>query len=186
MDKIGYTNPELISSYRENNLGKTIYDTVLDLNPKLVVEFGVLHGYSTICIGQALRDLGNKGQLISYDLFDKYPYKHGSITQVQDEIIKYELEDYIDVQYGNIEEWLKNPHEFDLLHLDISNEGSLIEKIANTFPDKNILFEGGSTERDKVEWMVKYNNKPIYPLKTKIKYDIINESFPSISLLKRN
>lgn len=43
-----YTNPDIESSYRENNLGKTIYETILELKPNTVIEFGCLYGYSTV------------------------------------------------------------------------------------------------------------------------------------------
>ena len=66
-----YTEPDVKSSYTENNIGKTIYDIVYNKKPNRVLEFGALNGYSTVCIGQALRDVGY-GTLVSYDLFEDY------------------------------------------------------------------------------------------------------------------
>ena len=33
-----YTNPKIVSSYRENNIGKTLYNLVLQLKPKKIIE----------------------------------------------------------------------------------------------------------------------------------------------------
>ena len=59
-----YIQPQVESSYRKNNLGINIYNTIITLKPTKVVEFGILHGYSTLCIAQALRDLNMGGKLI--------------------------------------------------------------------------------------------------------------------------
>ena len=48
---------------------------------------------------------------------------------------------------------------------------------------KHILFEGGSLERDNIEWMKKYNKQPINSVKSIINYNVIEEKFPSISKL---
>jgi hypothetical protein len=48
---------------------------------------------------------------------------------------------------------------------------------------KHILFEGGSIERDNVEWMKKYNKQPINSIKSFIQYEVISDKFPSISKL---
>ncbi len=51
-----YINPEIESSYRDNNLGKTLYDYVLYEKPEVVIDFGVLDGYSTICLAMACKE----------------------------------------------------------------------------------------------------------------------------------
>ena len=68
-----------------------------------------------------------------------------------------------------------------MAHIDISNTGEIIENVINAYPNKTILFEGGSKERDNIEWMVKYKLKPISP----IQKEILNSNFPSISLIKK-
>ena len=40
-----YKEPQVYSSYRENNIGKTLYDIVIELKPKTIIEIGVLEGY---------------------------------------------------------------------------------------------------------------------------------------------
>ena len=72
------------------------------------------------------------------------------------------------------------------LDLDISNDGEIIEKTIESLKHhlergSNIIFEGGSKERDNIEWMVKYKLEPINP----IQKEILNSNFPSISLIKK-
>ena len=75
-----YTNPEIESSYRENNIGETLYNKVLELKPNKIVEFGCLYGYSTVAMALALKELG-QGKIYCYDLFEEYEYKHSTIQQ---------------------------------------------------------------------------------------------------------
>ena len=176
-----YIEPKIQSSYKKNNLGYTIYETVLRLKPKVVIDFGILYGYSTVAIAQALKDIDEGGKVIGYDLFEDYKYKNAVKKLVDRNVKDYDVVDFVELRYGDFYEWVDNPDEFDLLHLDISNYGDVIELVNKKLPNKKILFEGGSEERDKVEWMTKYNYKAIYPLKEKINYKILNKDFPSIS-----
>ena len=85
-----YVEPKIKSSYYVNNkgsklgepyfkpnIGKTIYDYVIETKPKVIVEFGVLFGFSTVCMSQALRDLNNGGKIYAFDLWEKSKYNHG-------------------------------------------------------------------------------------------------------------
>ena len=85
----------------------------------------------------------------------------------------YEWDDFYD--------FIKGGFEFDMAHIDISNTGEIIEKVIKAYPDKTILFEGGSKERDIIDWMVKYKAKPL----NYIQKEILNNNFPSISLIKK-
>lgn len=77
---MSYINPRVESSYYENDLGKTIYDFILNKKPNTVIEFGCIYGYSTIAIASALRDIGS-GKLICFDLWDDYKYKHSTMLE---------------------------------------------------------------------------------------------------------
>lgn len=180
--QIMYIQPEVSSSYEQNNLGKTIYDQIRYRKPEIVIDFGVLDGYSTIAIAQALRENG-KGKVYAFDLFEKYPYKHAQRTKLEKNIEAYGLLDWVVIEEQNFYDWIKKPTEFDAIHLDISNDGDIIDILWNAFKDtdKLIMFEGGSEQRDRVGWMVEYNKKPIQ--KSEAKYQIINDRFPSISKL---
>lgn len=59
---IMYKNIDIESSYKKNDLGKTLYDLVIKYKPFNLIEFGSLYGYSTIAMAMALRDLG-RGKL---------------------------------------------------------------------------------------------------------------------------
>lgn len=178
--KIGYSSPEVESSYGENDLGKTLYDLVMDLRPVRIVEFGTLNGYSAIAMAQALRDLG-AGHIVSYDLWDGYKFKRGTMSLVQDAIEKAGLAEFITLQKADFKHWESSDE--DLVFVDISNDGETIRALANKMKNSKAVafFEGGTVERDTVKWMTRYNRPPIRS--SGVRYDVIEERFPSISKL---
>jgi len=176
-----YKEPNVYSSYRENNIGQSLYDIVIKLKPKKIIEIGVLEGYSTICMAQALKDLGEGGKVHAYDLFDEYEYRNCSMTEVSDNVNKYGVQDYVQLKYESFDKWLNSSEDFDLLHLDISNDGDIILKMYDKYPKHKVIFEGGTVERDNVDWMIKYKKTKITITQTRCKYKIINKAFPSLS-----
>ena len=183
-----YINPDVESSYRDNNLGLTLYNLILDLKPKKIIEFGTLNGYSAISMAMALDELNNGGTIICYDLWDSYPYKHSTMEKTLNNINKYSLANFIELKYLNFNDWVCE--DFDLLHLDISNDGDTIKnlhkKVNNNLKNgSNLIFEGGSVERDNVEWMIKYNKVPINSIQNILKYKVLNPMFPSISIIDK-
>lgn len=176
-----YVNPEINSSYQYNNLGKVLYDFVRYEKPEKIIDFGVLDGYSTICLAQGCRDNGF-GKVKVYDLFEDYEYTHSNFNKLIRNIKEYGLIDYVDVEKANFFDWVKDPEPFDLIHIDISNTGDIVDIIQDNLQGKGVvLFEGGSEQRDNVGWVVKYNKKPIR--KSKAKFQVISDKFPSISKL---
>ncbi len=165
-----YTNPAIVSSYFENDIGRTLYDFVLELKPEKIVEFGTLNGYSAVCMGQALKKLG-KGHLVSYDLWENYKYKHGVLSEVWDTISKYGLDAYVSLETGDLNNWIPEP--CDLLHIDISNDGNTIQQLSAKMKGRDtvVIFE----------WMTKYNRPPIQSCG--VKYEILNEKYPALSKL---
>ena len=181
---MSYINPIVESSYYENDLGKTIYDFILNKKPNTVIEFGCLYGYSTIAIASALRDIGS-GKLICFDLWDNYKYKHSTMLETISNVKYYQLDNYVSFQKKDFNEWLEDPCQFDVMHLDISNTGDIILKTYNKLKKymdggSSIIFEGGSFERDNIEWMIKYNATPINSVKNIVNYKLLNENFPSL------
>jgi hypothetical protein len=84
----------------------------------------------------------------------------------------------------NMSDWVVE--DFDLLHLDISNDGNIISDVFNKVKNKlesgsTMIFEGGSIERDNIDWMKKYNKVPINSIKNTINYEVLNQNFPSVS-----
>ena len=185
---MSYTNPKIESSYYKNNIGETIYETIIKKQPKKVIEFGCLYGYSTVAIAMALRKLGG-GKLKCYDLWENYKYKHSTIKKTIQNIQSYGLNDYVDFVEMDYFDWLANPEDFDIMHLDISNTGDIILKTFHSLNEKIkngsiVLFEGGSEERDNVEWMIKYDSIPINSVKKETNYKVINSNFPSLSIIQ--
>jgi hypothetical protein len=181
-----YSNPTIESSYRENDLGRTLYDFVLETKPKKIIEFGTLYGYSAMAMAMALDELG-EGMIYCYDLWDKYPFKHTSPRNVFSEASNLGLTKFITVGSRDFHQWIESPEPFDLLHVDISNDGETFLKthawLKKELGHSNILLEGGSLERDQVEWMITYNKIPINSTKASTGYRILNDKFPSISIL---
>lgn len=176
------------SSYTQNELGKKLASLVLQEKPKNIVEFGVLNGYSTLWLGKAVASLNNRGHVYGYDLWDDYDFKYGSFEDVKLRIKHYELEDWITLGKMDIFEWAEDPLPFDLLHVDISNDGEKLEALYNLLKGRPqtsgavMVFEGGTEERDQVEWMIKYGKKPI--CQANIPYTVIDERFPGLSLVR--
>lgn len=177
-----YLNPDIESSYRQNDLGRTLYDLVVTLKPKKILEFGVLNAYSTVCMAMALHELG-RGKIQAYDLWGSYKFKHGEKHECMWEVMKRGLGKHIQFIEGDF--WFTDiPRDCDMICLDISNDGNIIKKAVKKLRDGGfkgiIVFEGGSPERDSVEWMKKYKRLPI--AQSGVKYKIINHKFPSISI----
>ena len=81
----------------------------------------------------------------------------------------------------------------DILHIDIANNADVCEFIFQNYvkklkDDGVILMEGGSFQRDNIEWMIKYNKPKIKPILEKYseKFHIktIGE-IPSITIIKK-
>tara|TARA_B100000287_G_C20614160_1_gene773301 strand:+ start:52 stop:609 length:558 start_codon:yes stop_codon:yes gene_type:complete len=184
-----YKEPKVYSSYSENNIGQTLYDIVMKLKPKKIIEIGVLEGYSTICMAQALKDLGEGGKIHAHDLFDEYEYRNCTMSEVWDNVNKYDVQDYVHLKQKSFDRWLNNMEDFDLMHIDISNNGDVIKKLYDRLTQNKsiktgpIFFEGGTQERDKVDWMIEYNKNGMYPLKDELSYDIVDSRFPGLSVL---
>lgn len=176
-----YTNPEIESSYQKNDLGRTLYDLVIELKPKRIVEFGVLNGYSTVCMAMALHQLG-RGKVTSYDLWEKYDFSHGNLADCMWEVMRRGLGRFVQFERGSAFD--VELGKCDMVHLDISNDGPTVRKFVTRLRKMGykgpIVFEGGSRERDQVPWMLKYGRQPIEGCG--VDYKIINSKFPSISI----
>jgi len=187
----------MYSSYRENNFGEILYETVLEFPPRIAVELGVLEGFSTIAIARALYML-NTGHLDAYDIWEDYEYRHSTQKEVQETIDGCGLSDFVTLHKQDAYTVHENYEDrsVHLLHIDISNDGDVFNTMLANWDSKVshcglILFEGGSEERDKVEWMVKYNKKPIRPeisnnqlANTNYIYGGYN-AFPSLTVMKK-
>lgn len=187
----------MMSSYEKNNYGSILRSLVLGKQPQLVVECGVLDGYSTAYIANALRfnrkKRGIRSIFFAYDLFEDYQYRHGEVEDVVEMLRTNNLDfdcnlfkaDAFDI-YKDYED-----NTIDFLHFDISNDGDVLLKMLDTWGNKMnregiIAFEGGSIERDQ-GWIKKYGKRAIRPELLSLKnWDIqIFDPFPSLTLLWR-
>ena len=159
----------MISSYAQNNYAEVFYSIVTGFKPVVCVELGILHGYSTLAIARGL-EKNKQGHLDAYDLFDSYLYNHGDKEEVRQGLLEAGLESYVTLNKDDAfcvhNNYQDNSVHF--LHVDLSNTGEIVRKIMQTWDSKMIagsliLFEGGTEERDKVEWVSKYNKEPIKP-----------------------
>jgi len=153
----------LYSSYGDNNYKFLFYSLVNILKPRKCVELGVLNGYSLFSMAMALRDNGF-GEITGYDLFEDYPYRHQKFDIIKCWIKKYGFENQITLKKADAFEASKLFNEIDFLHVDISNNGETLKKIfiqCAAKVKKVMLFEGGSRERDDVDWMTKYKKPKI-------------------------
>lgn len=191
------------SSYKENGYDKVFFALMEAFRPMRVVELGVLDGFSTIHLAKGLKhnfDTGYYGERMpefdAYDLFEDYQYKHGELSKVQKCIKKEGLQDFVKLHKGDAFKVWKGfeDHSIHFLHVDISNTGETLRNIMKLWNKKVVIggwiaFEGGSYERDEVDWMKKYGKEPIRP--ELLKNECINKNhvwgtykqFPSLTVM---
>ena len=188
---MSFVNPEIESSYQQSGMGKILYDAVIEVGAQKIIDFGILNGYSTVCMAMAARETG--GKVYAYDLFNDYEFNGPNTSVLQENFSRYNVGHLIELKKVNFYEWINDIEDFDILHLDISNDGDIISKLHEATRDGRgqVFFEGGSKERDAQDWMLKYNKKPINDLRNL--YDVLESSsitknkrvyYPCISRLK--
>ncbi len=196
------SNPEwlkvaesLESGYKQNNIGWLLYSLVRAYKPVRCVEIGVLHGYSTMFIGGALLD-NEIGQLDAFDLWAEYPYRHTTLPQTWENVERAGLAHIVALYQDEaalVPERLKLPVDF--VHIDISNTGETYAWAASVFynllsPDGLMVMEGGTYQRDQVEWRLKYDKTPIQPaiqdIKNRGRWEVfVFEPFPGLTVMKK-
>lgn len=101
----------------------------------------------------------------------------------------------VSINYGDYYKEYKNieDNSIDIIHIDIANNGDVIEFAFENYINKLtkngiFIFEGGSKERDEIEWMNKYNKKKINPIFEKYKKDFLITTIgniPSLTIVKK-
>jgi len=181
-------NSPWYSSYEKNNYGGLFYSLVRVYQPTKVVELGTKAGYSAYHIARGLKDNG-KGVIDCYDLWENYDFN--SVPQSVAEKNLTEFKDIVNFKLGDVIGLEKKYKAIDMLHIDLGNDGIILEKIIPRWINKTrlIVIEGGSLERDRVEWMIKFNKIPIKKWLadfTKKRGDIeysTMELFPSVTII---
>lgn len=153
--------PPWYSQYEKNNYGELFYALMRIYKPLKVVELGTKAGYSAYHIARGLKANG-RGSLDCYDLWEKYEF-----SSVPKSVAKKNLKEFKNIVSFNLRDAVgvdKKYKEVDILHVDLSNKGEILEEIIPDWIDKVkdlIIIEGGSDEHDKLDWMIKFKKKPI-------------------------
>jgi hypothetical protein len=176
-----------LSTYEINNYGDLLYEIIKLFKPEKIVELGVKAGYSTYFMAKAVKENGF-GEIDSYDLWEKYPFSSCPKAQAEEnlkevlDVVNLFQEDAIGVD--------KKYESADVLHIDLINCGELLEQTIIPWLDKAalIIIEGGSEERDHVDWIKKYNKMPIRKWLTAHEKELdcfTFNPFPSLTIIKK-
>lgn len=180
----------LQSSYVDREYGSLFYALVRTLQPRQCVEIGIFQGLSLLSAAAALRDNG-AGAIAGYDLFDDYPYRHADQSQVARQVIASGLEAWTTLHRADAAAVHAHWESVDYLHVDISNTGDTYRQVFAQWFGKVrqvILLEGGSRERDNVDWMLEYRKPAIGPAVAEIGHRYppwslsVLEPFPSLTI----
>ena len=165
----------------------SLYALVLQFKPKNIIEYGTEYGGTAMVMALALRQLyeddNHKGKIYTYDTFEvQSKGEIGSTPQI--ELAKQNLsnpliKDFIELNKGDFWKFCKQKDkDFDLLYFDIDNDGDKILEMYQGCKDNIergsiVLFEGGSTVRDNVPWMIDLNKTKINNVKDKVNYKVL-------------
>tara|TARA_Y100000287_G_scaffold165256_1_gene147094 strand:- start:5221 stop:5766 length:546 start_codon:yes stop_codon:yes gene_type:complete len=178
------------SSYNNKiNFGDIISAITFLKKPKTIVECGILEGFS---LSKFIKNSSQDTQIYAYDIFDKFNGNHAIESQI---LQQFNIYNNVNIDYGDFYDVYKkyDDKSIDILHIDIANNGDVCEFMFQNYLNKVkdngvVLMEGGSKERDNIEWMIKYNKPKIKPILDKYskEYDIktIGE-IPSITIIKK-
>ena len=173
------------SSYNNNvNFGDILKSVTYSLDPKTIVEVGILEGFSLKCFA----DASSSDTIIdAYDIFDEFNGNHADR-----EILLQNFKEYknVSINYGDFFEVYKCIENIDIIHIDIANNGDVFEfAIKNYLPKLSkkgiMIMEGGSKERDNIEWMKNYNKSKMQPVIKKYNLKVYG-TFPSITIARNH
>ena len=178
------------SSYHQEKFSKVFKALCFTQNPKRIVEFGILDGYSLDCF---LDSTSEDCLIEAYDLFEDFPYNSAEFGKISE---KYSMfpSNRLKIKKADIFNSLDflPVGEIDIVHVDVANNGETyqfcIEKILPILKSGGILLmEGGSEERDNCDWMIKYKKPKIREVLERYSelLDIrIFTEFPSLTMIK--
>ena len=181
---------QLESSYAIRGYGTLIYALIRVLKPQSAVEIGIFRGFSLLSAAAALRDNG-AGKITGYDLFEAYPYRHADRDQVTRQVVLSGLEEWVAINASDLDDVHDQWDAVDYLHVDVSNNGDTYRRVFDQWSHKVrqvIVLEGGSSERDNVAWMHRYQKPAIGPALSELRHahpgwsiTVLNP-FPSLTI----
>ena len=179
------------SSYNSSiNYGDLISGITFVMNPKNILEIGILEGFSL----KTFTDNSSPTTKIdAYDIFDEF---NGNSANKDLLVQRFSQHNNVNINYGNFYKIHNNilDNSIDIIHIDIANNGETYEYAINNYISKLsengiLILEGGSEDRDNIEWMNKYNKPKIKPIIEKYsnKYNFKTiGNIPSITIIKKN
>lgn len=182
--------PRTDSSYQKNNFSWDFEKIIAEVKPKLIVEFGIGNGYSL----QYLRWHSKDTCMVhAYDLFEDFPYNTADFKTITKMFARFKDNIKIEKMDFYKGHHLYKDNEIDILHIDVANNADVYKFALENYwskiaPGGAMVLEGGSAERDEVEWMNKYQKPKINPFLKEIsnQYEIeIIEKFPSLTIIRK-
>ena len=177
------------SSYLKKLDYGDVFRTILFMHrPKKIVEIGILEGYSLDIFSSCTDGCDIK----AYDIFEEFD---GNGARRDDLVKKFGDRENVTIEYGDFYKLHDTIDDasLDILHIDIANNGDVYRYAFENYMSKVkkdglLILEGGSNERDNVEWMEKYA-KPKIALALddyRDSYDILTiGGVPSVTLVRR-
>ena len=174
-----------MSSYKLNNYSLVFELFIKQFNPKIIVEFGILDGYSLDIFAKFSHP---DTKIFAFDLFEDFIGNASDEKKIRERFKLFSNVFIEKLDFLKSLSILTKLGKIDLMHIDIANNGEIYE-----FAVKNILplcdfmiLEGGTKDRDDIEWMKKYKKKPINPFLEKLKLQTHNfytiDQFPSLTI----
>tara|TARA_R110000782_G_scaffold51813_2_gene111515 strand:- start:316 stop:936 length:621 start_codon:yes stop_codon:yes gene_type:complete len=165
----------------------SLYALILQFKPKNIVEYGTEYGGTAMVMALALKQLQDEenhmGKIYTYDTFEvQSKGEIGSVPNLEmakENLSQPFIKDFIKVDRGDFWEFCKQKDkDFDLLYFDIDNDGDKVLEMYNGCKDdikkgSIVLFEGGSTVRDNVPWMIDLNKTKMTDIQDKVNYKLL-------------
>ena len=177
------------SSYQNKDIdyGELLEAFTLSKNPTSILEIGILDGYSLQHFIKSTNP--QTTNIAAYDIFDQFIGNHANEAELKE---RFKNNSNVSIKYGDFYELHKElKSQIDVIHIDIANNGDTYEyAIQHYLPKLSatgiMLLEGGSKERDEIEWMRKYNKPKIQSILQKYSSDYTIRTFgthPSLTLI---
>jgi predicted O-methyltransferase YrrM len=165
----------------------SLYALILQFKPKNIIEYGTEYGGTAMVMALALKQLqdeeNHQGKIYTYDTFDvQSKGEIGSVPNLEtakQNLSQPLIKDFIEVDRGDFWEFCdRDKKDFDLLYFDIDNDGDKVLEMYNGCKDNIkkgsiVLFEGGSTVRDNVPWMIDLNKTKMTDVQDKVNYKLL-------------
>jgi predicted O-methyltransferase YrrM len=181
------------SSYKkaELNYGHFFQFLIGFHKPKVIVEFGILEGFSLMNMVVAGNNLPKEPNITAYDIFEKFNGNHAK-PEIIEKFKNYQNVSIKEGDFFKIYKEIPN-NSIDIIHIDIENTGDVYKFAVENYLNKLTLggfmiLEGGSVERDSIDWMSKYEKSKIRDFLEHhhtYNFEYITISiFPSITIIK--